>query len=308
MYDGGFHVISTNASIPKDILPFRINDDYSIESPKSFELDLFDENLKDAGYFSRMFIPFGSEKVEIDNEGQKSTRWEHADKSEIYLLKFRNFNKHISEIMYAGTLTTPKLRFTMQTIYSDETESSYLARGLSSYSDLTLMTIGSHQDRVEFSNEQLTEFKDIFILIKNLDENSRYRGILQLFHETDNIPQQSNLLTLSYFSTLEALLTNGRSDGESITNQLIFKTQFILNRSGQVSHQNLFNGLGYDTLWKKLYKLRSNIAHGNSFDFNKELSSLKNIDVVNAYLDMVIQKVIKYSLNNQQMVDDLKNC
>ena len=308
MYDGGFHVISTNASIPKNLLPFRINDDYSIELPKEIELNLFEENLKNAGYFSRMFIPFGSEKIEIESEGHKSTTWEHAEKNDIYLLKFRNFNRSINEIQYAGSLITPKIRFTMQTIYSDETETSFCARGLSSYSDLTLMTLGSHEDRAEFNKDKLTEFKKIFILIKNLDEESRYRDILQLFHGTYSIPQQSNLLTLSYFSTLEALIANGRNDGESITNQLIFKTQLILNMIGPVSHQHLFNGLNYDTLWKKLYKLRSNIAHGNSFDFNKDLSSLKNIKIVNTYLDMIIQKILKFSLNNQQMIDDLKNC
>ncbi|MGD8165353.1 hypothetical protein [Pantoea sp. FN0307] len=308
MYDGGFCVISTNATLPKEALPFYICDDYVIAASTDLEMNIFEDNLKDAGYFSRTFVPFGSEKKIIVHDGDKHTHWEHAEKSNIYLLKFRNFNKHIHEINYAGSLMSPKLRFTMQTIYSDETETSICARSLSSYSDLTLMTMGSHEDRAEYTQEQLIEFKDIFLKLINLNSKSRYKGILQLFYGIDSIPRQSNLLTLSYFSTLEALLTNGRTAGESITNQLIYKTQLLLNMSGTVDHQHLFNGLNYGTLWKKLYQLRSDIAHGNEIDFKKTLSPLKDIDTVNIYLDMVIQKLLRFSLNHPEMVDDLKKC
>lgn len=308
MYDGGFYVISSNVKISKEILPFHVCDDYFITEPSDLEKNTFEENLKEAGYFSRMFVPFGSTRNVISKEGANSTSWEHAEQSEIYLLKFRDFDRCYYEIKYAGSLLSPKLRFTMKSVYGDETETSIVARGLTSYSDLTLMTMGSHEDRSEYTIDHLNELKNIFLKIKNLDSESRYKGVLQLFHETDNIPRQSNLLTLSYFSTLEALLTNGRMNGESITNQLIYKTQLLLNMSGPVNHKAIFHNVNHDTLWKRLYSLRSNIAHGNKFDFTKELSCLKDIDTVNFYLDMVVQKLLRFSLDHQTMVDDLRSC
>lgn len=308
MFDGSFHVISTNATFPKEMIPFRISDDYIITIPNELETKTFDKHLKDAGYFSRMFVPFGSEKKIIDYAGQLRTSWEHAEKHDIYILKSRNFNRHMNEMNYAGSLLNPKLRFVMHSMYVDETESLIGAFVPLSYSDLTLMTEGSYQDRIEYSQEQLLEFKELFLMIKTLDVESRYKGVLQLFHETDDIPNTSNLLTLSYFSILEALLTNGRSNGESITNQLIYKSKLLLNMSGMISYQHLFHNINYDNLWKKLYKLRSNIAHGNKFDFQNELSPLKNINTVNIYLDMVVQQLLKFSLNHQQLVDDLKSC
>ncbi|ACT14474.1 MULTISPECIES: HEPN domain-containing protein [Pectobacterium] len=308
MYDGGFYVISTNATFPKEILPFDISDKYRITNPNEFEIEIFERNLKDAGYFSRMFVPFGSDKKIIEEDGKIHAKWEHATVHDIYILKFSDFNRNRDEIKYAASLLNPKLRFTMHTIYSDETESSSNIQGLSTYSDLSLMVLGSHEDRVEYSHEQLLELRMLFATIKNLNIESRYRGILQLFKGTDNISWQSNLLTLSYFSILEALLTNGRNNGESITNQLVYKTRLLLNMSGVANHQLYFSEINYDALWKKLYKLRSHIAHGNNFSFQKDLSSLKDITTVNNYLDSVVQKLIKFSLNNQQLVDDLKLC
>lgn len=308
MYGGGFYVISTNASFPNKTLPFEISESYCIASPAALEVGVFETNLKDAGYFSRKIVPFGSEKKVIEENGDLRTRWEHAETHDIYIIKFKNFNRNMDQLNYAGSLLTPKLRFTMQTVYSNETESEVSIRGLSSYSDLELMAAGSLEDRAQYSHEDLLEFKSLFSILVSLDVESRYNGVLQLFHGTDNIPRQSNLLTLSYFSTLEALLTNGRSEGESITNQLIYKTTLLLNMSGTIDHTTLFQGINYEKLWKKLYKLRSCIAHGNKFDFKNELASLKDIDTVNIYLDKVVQKLIIFSIKNQKLVDDLKQC
>ena len=301
MYDKGFLVVTSNVSIDDSHLPFSLSDKMTISKGTEFERDTFQHVLKDAGYFSKMFIKVGAELKVSETTGAVS--WVDNDNFIPYICVYSGFNHETPNLAMAGKLLNPKLIFGMQGMYADCSHKSYCAYTLMSFEDLHWMGHQARNETKTYSIDDLNDLSELFKAIILLEEGNHYRRILELYNSTDLITKNSSLLTLSYFSILEALLTN--QDKVGITKQLERKTKLLFNIGGEVDHVPFFGALTNKNLWSKLYDLRSNIAHGNDYTID---INLRDFETVNAYLDLVVSKLLRFSLRNQQLVVDLKSC
>lgn len=121
---------------------------------------------------------------------------------------------------------------------------------------------------------------------------------------------------LSYFSILESILTHnkGRSlSNSSITFQLQNKLNLLNRRfDTPINFNNYFkvpDTVNFELIIEKLYQYRSDIAHGNNSDFDKDLFILKGrFRAAMLFIHELTRKVIIQTLLEPRLVKDLKEC
>lgn len=310
MNDTGFAIIISNATIDGALLPHIIDERHKIVRAGQFERSRFDSMLKDAGYFTSFIVPLGSTPVEIKLENGARTEWVPPEEFGLCVVEYSGFNQYLQELRYAGCLITPKFKFAMDSSYRDDSlRDSASFVGMISYFQLQAMKEGNRKPVAVYEKKDLDSLSHYFkkILSEHVEGSRVYRALM-LFSDTERLSQDSGLLTLSYFAVLESLVTNGRQDGDSITNQLKNKIRLLLNRIDGVDHKSHFRQIEFEALWKKLYGVRSDIAHGNPYDFTKAYSALNDIQCINGYLDQVVAAIIRLAIDEPSLVEDLRSC
>jgi hypothetical protein len=69
------------------------------------------------------------------------------------------------------------------------------------------------------------------------------------------------------------------------------------------------SSISSDTIWAKMYELRSLLAHGRTPDFSKDkLDCLKSFQVAFDLLRDVTRSVARYALEDPQLIADLREC
>ncbi len=139
---------------------------------------------------------------------------------------------------------------------------------------------------------------------------------LQDFLRLKEISNQSPFKVLSYFSVLELLLTTFKARGSndsSISSQLQKKINLINNQlDNKIDFQSFFKGGSSNTLEtiiEKLYRYRNDIAHGTKSDFESELKVLKNgKGNILEFLNLLLKKILLKSIEEPQLIKDLKEC
>ncbi|HMU11168.1 MAG TPA: HEPN domain-containing protein [Ferruginibacter sp.] len=131
-----------------------------------------------------------------------------------------------------------------------------------------------------------------------------------------DISVQSPFKILSCFSILELLLTTYRprtSNDSSLSSQLKKKITLINNQlKNEIKIDHYFKGpdtLKIENIIDKLYQYRNDIAHGNLSDFENDLQIFKSQrQQIFPFLLTVIRNILIFSLENPQLVSDLKEC
>ncbi|MNB90652.1 hypothetical protein D3C81_525100 [compost metagenome] len=301
MNDTGFLIITSNIAIAEECLPFKISETITISRGTEFEKTAFQKMIKDAGYFSKLIIPLGAKKSVSENDG--SVSWESDETFIPYIILYSGFNKLVPDLELACALMQPKILLGMNGVYANTNHNSLAMYSMMSNEGLYWMGQQAQKETTSYYKKDLEELAKLFDCVVSLGNENHYRRILELYKNTTHIIKNSSLLTLSYFSILEALLTN--QDGLSITKQLERKINLLFNLNGFVDHASFFGSMNSKKLWSKLYALRSNIAHGNNYEID---SSLKNFERVNEFLELVVVKLLRFALYNQVLVEDLKEC
>lgn len=313
MNDTGFAIVLSNVNIPQQLLPFEIETRISISKANNLQIAEFANVMAAGGYFSGATVSFPTTNNETKPEpegGMRRTRYCIIPGAVQYVIEFSGFNGHLKNIRHAGLLTSPKLRFGMECLYRDTAQDSVALTAMLSYHELEIVNDGNRKPCAQVDEEFLICLRHYHgMILKGFPDGSRVSRALSLYFDTDRLRPDSILLTLSYFSIIESLVTNGRPDGESITKQLKNKLKLMLRRSENAPDgPAMFDGMKYEALWSKLYGLRSDIAHGNVYDFLKDYKALKSMILVNFYLDGIVAAVIRLAIDEPDLVDDLRVC
>uniref|UniRef100_UPI004049E5C7 hypothetical protein n=1 Tax=Flavobacterium sp. TaxID=239 RepID=UPI004049E5C7 len=134
----------------------------------------------------------------------------------------------------------------------------------------------------------------------------------QDFIKLAEIPESNPFKILSYFSILEYVLTTNNPN-TSITHQLATKIMLLNKRlQEEICISKFFKvNPNLDTLIKKLYDLRSQIAHGSFSGFETFKIETK-YPLKQAIPDFIYQelltKIIIQSLIEPELIEDLRKC
>jgi hypothetical protein len=111
------------------------------------------------------------------------------------------------------------------------------------------------------------------------------------------------------FAIVESLITHDPHDQyDSLVHQIRSKMKLLGRRFRKPLDYSPFGTTSMDSIWKKLYKCRSCIAHGGKLQFDGDLKVLTNLEVVERFLLSATRSVLQQALFEPDLVLDLREC
>ncbi|MEH2092169.1 hypothetical protein [Nostoc sp.] len=300
-------------------LPFKVIEDCYFQKADSLQIDKIKNYLSDSGHFTQLFrfnlSPYEFVYVEDTNMPQQNTLtgqplepqdWKY------YVLNFYDDNSKIYDLSKTANLVEIELDFGLQFIYSKELKIFGIQKN-PIYTFNYFHEMNSRLPLVESIDDIiLQDLGSIYQNYQQLDE-IKYPDIkeaINMLEELKHIPHSSKFKILGLFTIIEFLITHKSIDtGDSITRQVTNKINLLSKRfSKKLNYCQFFGNTPENTVWKKLYAYRSNIAHGGKPDFAKELLVLKDDLTAKKFLKLVVKMLLQHSLIEPQLYADLKEC
>lgn len=173
------------------------------------------------------------------------------------------------------------------------------------------------KEPVVINEEDIIELEFIYESLNNFKATSFFTSsigkTLNDFISTSRIEYDSPFKVIALFSVIETLLTTtSKNSDQSINRQLQKKIKLLNNQfEKKLDFTKYFKGpdtLTEELIIEKLYTYRSKIAHGDYYDFNKELQVLGDHKTIFEFLNLLTKRLILFSINNCQFMLDLKEC
>jgi hypothetical protein len=315
MEPSGITFLYSNVCFDEDKLPFELSETMILRAATDSEIAQLNNHLSEAyGSASKFIVPFDHEPVEVEEDGAKKTIYSQSVNRRWWVVAFNGYNSQIIELGKVATLTNPKLHLGVTFTYSEPDQKGKKQGTLyGSHSQIELLANESRKKYEAVDLEDLLILKKYYSLIAN--DQSKYDKtgfVLELYSSTSGLWIHSGLLTLSLFSIIESIIAHKPRLTEtldSITHQIKHKLNLLSKRFDQaVKHEEYFGEIGYPKLWGKLYGLRSDIAHGQKYDFTGANGTLKSLENVNNFLDKVSKELIKLSIEEHELISDLREC
>lgn len=135
---------------------------------------------------------------------------------------------------------------------------------------------------------------------------------IKQFKQLDRIPAKAPLRFLGYVSILESLVTHQpdpKDPHDSLTRQMR-KKMFLIGRRANlpIPYDLLDPKMTVDNIWKKLYGMRSKIAHGSPVDFKKEFACLHDHWTATQFVASATASVMRQTLEEPDLLADLREC
>jgi hypothetical protein len=181
------------------------------------------------------------------------------------------------------------------------------------YTDVTLL----HKPPTSISEDDMGELIEIYERLKTFRAStfhSSYIGkALKDYENILDIEWSNPFKIISIFSIIESLLTSNQKNTDSSINKQLQKKIKLLNNQfhRKIDFSAYFKGpdtLTEENIIEKLYAYRSKIAHGDYYDFNKELQVLSDHEIVLDFLTILVKRILLYAMQFPQLVVDLKEC
>jgi hypothetical protein len=165
---------------------------------------------------------------------------------------------------------------------------------------------------VDLTRDDLTEIRAIWQNLKNHDHALiDMRPAVNQMYRLKGLPSHSTMRFLGYFAVLESLLTHAprpTDPYDSITRQVKTKMALLNNRFSRRLNYDPFGGALPETVWTKLYKYRSLIAHGGEANIDGDLALLQSPAQALAVVRNATKAVARQALLEPQLIADLREC
>lgn len=315
MNPSGITFIYSNVSFDEAQLPFDLSETMKLRAATESELEHLNSHLHEAyGLASRWVAPFDHDSVEVEENGNKKTIYSPADKRRWWVIAFNGYNAQIIELGKVSSLINPKLHFGATFTYSgpDQTgRNQFVLYG--NHSQIELLENESCKEYEEVHHEELHKLKRYYdLLVNDKTQYEKVGFVLDLYSSSSSLRIDSELLTLSLFSIIESIIVHKPRLTEtldSITHQIKNKLNLLSKRFDySVRHEEYFGKIGYPKLWGRLYGLRSDIAHGQRYELEDQYAVLQSLENINKFLDKVAKELIKLSIDESDLIADLKEC
>lgn len=163
--------------------------------------------------------------------------------------------------------------------------------------------------------EALDDAAAAFHRLRNLKgDHLMIRDAIKRYQQSLALNAASQLRILAQFGTIEFLITHKpkpTETGDSLSRQLRSKLPLVARRfREEMSPEASFELPKKDSGWDALYELRSRIAHDGPKEVKACLSekNLKSVSAAAAFLDEFARRLIRYALDEPQLILDLKKC
>jgi hypothetical protein len=144
-------------------------------------------------------------------------------------------------------------------------------------------------------------------------DRAKWPGVhraVELFSLFMRLPLANFLDVLAMFMLIEMLLTHNPGDreiGDSLSHQITEKVPFVFTRMPENLDYSCFApDAKPETIWKKLYKYRSYVAHGEQPNFSDDLQVLKDAATADRFLTTVTRRLLRHALDDPGLFEGLK--
>jgi hypothetical protein len=165
---------------------------------------------------------------------------------------------------------------------------------------------------ITLTNTDLIETEKLFSQLSSHDKTIiNMPQVVQQFGLLKNLPENSPLLFLGYFSIIESLLTHPPRPNdpyESLTRQIRQKILLLDNRWEPKIDYTSFGDINPDKLWTKMYSCRSQLAHGGHPDFTGEYQILQSFNHALKLVKTTSKAIARQALIEPRLIKDLQNC
>ena len=328
----GFLFIVDAVKIAATVLPYELGNGFTIDRPEPNEIDNWIRPWAKAALapFERRSQPNAAEQryqgrwIEaVDHQGH-TVEWLTSDQWRYYVIRYtdrvatREDWGRLAAMQQVTRLVEPELAPALHVSFGLFVETtngiqvpstSEISRRLSTeprHSALPLQIPEVSEDTIASLAELLSH---------RISLQDRHRPIvraLEILEQSDDLKHNSPMWLLSQFVALEAALTHTPNPGDptdSIGRQLRTSVPLLLRRSNEL---DLLTPIGIstslDTTLKKLYFLRSRIAHGNKPwpDSGGSLDALINLETATKTIRLILKAVLRQALREPDLVCDLK--
>lgn len=301
-------------------LPFQITEGCYLKTANFNQINKIKRYLSNANYLSHFFKYniFPYEFMYIRDVSEPNSVKVHSqrlepDKWRYYVLEFDNKDQDkIHDLSKVANLIEVELEFCLQFMYFKELDDFGVITN-TTYSFNFFHKMDSDLRLTQtLDQEVLNGLSSTYDLFQQLDK-AKYSDIQQgidMLDDLKHLSYNSKFKVIGLFTIIEFLITHKPVDtGDSITRQVSNKMNLLSKRfTKKLDYSQFFKEASENTIWKKLYTYRSNIAHGGQPDFTKELSILK--DELNAqnFLREVVKALLQHSLIEPQLYLDIREC
>lgn len=164
----------------------------------------------------------------------------------------------------------------------------------------------------EMSSVDLDAIASIYELLQRHDpEKIDVKSLTRQLYDLKGMPHRAPLRFLGYFAVLESLLTHPPQPNDpydSITRQVKRKLTLLNSRFQPTIDYAPFGQTDPETIWTKMYKYRSLLAHGVSPTFNGDLKVLRDHETSLTLLKETVKAVLRQALVERQLLIDLREC
>ena len=233
-------------------------------------------------------------------EGLPESEWRY------FVIAFRGSNHTIASIREASEIAPVELEILFTVVNG----------GLVWHQDHLFQALqeAQHNDDffVEISAGDVSDIKRLRTQLEgNVSHVLNLRPFLNQLAGLKGFPRRSPLRFLGYFAILESLLTHSPQPTDpydSITRQVKKKLILLDHRWPRKIDYTPFGGASTEKIWGGMYAYRSDVAHGNMPDFKKKFSILKNHALALGLLKETTKAIIRYGLDEPQLLVDLREC
>ncbi len=325
MFKSGFIFVLTHIDVKCDD-PIEIIPDHYFRKARSQEITeikklLDDFNIsytKTLGLLAPCGIPYDSTVKEIrrgnscqyEREKLPPERWKY------WVVAYEGIGGKFRDLQYAANLIKNDLDFAFLVMYSEKEQKGKPTGWMAMPTHLREYYSSSdavNSNAIEVKENEIRKIGEIYDLYKTLATEYQYIDhSVKNFNSLKRIPKESELLTIGYFSIIEALITHAPRLNESldsISHQIRNKLILLRKRfERKIEYSSYFLDTKEKTIWGLLYSYRSCIAHGGIPDFRNKFQVLKSKEVVLDFLRENIKCLILCSLKEPELMTDLKNC
>jgi hypothetical protein len=312
---GGFQLIGSAMDV-RVPLPTAISATLRIERPNEGQMNLLRQGLEwfDLhGYAREHFETIATREKRADGSGVIH-RTRLPEKEQRYLLlTFHGTGNDAQFLFMAAQLVVP----TMWSLFHIYTKEPFGVGGWAGHGADTLAyqrQIGEWikgEPHPVLDEAALARVTDSYAALCRLDRQAHpgvWRAV-ELFSLFAKMPLMQVFDVLAMFMLIEMLLTHNPGDreiGDSLVHQVRHKVPFVFERKCEQIDYSQFAGASSDQIWKKLYKYRSCIAHGEEPDFGSKLRVLRDQETANHFLTNVTRRLIRFSLDDPGLFEGLK--
>lgn len=252
-------------------------------------------------------------KTPTDSKGCATIAYAPLDEQthRYHVLAFRGGNNNLAwDAMHASVLATgPELLHGPELLWGG-------MRGLGSGSDLAPFL-----ERAAFGDEPFERMSDgdaddlvsLFPLFAALPREHDLRRKINEYTSLRALGKHVRMQLLGRFAILESLIVHkpkGSDPYDSITRQVKTKMTLLERRLERPVEYTRFVVAGkIDATWGSLYSLRSTIAHGGRPTFDKgEFARLRSLENADRLVASAVRSVLRQTLHEPELLEDLRDC